>query len=49
VALAGMLGVGWLINVDFSALVKRFNHPPPPTARASETTPGPNKRRQDEY
>jgi exosortase/archaeosortase family protein len=49
VALAGMLGVGWLINADLSSLRDRFKHQPPPPAQPSETPTGPRKRRQDEY
>lgn len=50
VALGGMLGIGWLINADFTALVERLNRPPPPPpARTSETPPGQRKRHQDEY
>jgi len=50
VALGGMLGIGWLINADFSTLKERLNRPPPPPpAQPSETPAGPRKRRQDEY
>ena len=50
VALGGMLGIGWLINADFSSFVGRFNRPPPPPpARPSETPQAPRKRHQDEY
>jgi len=50
VALGGMLGIGWLINADFSSLVDRFNRPPPPPpARVSETPQGTRKRHLDEY
>ena len=47
VALAGMLGVGWLLNADFASLEQRFKLPPPPS-RPSVTPAGPRKRRQDE-
>ena len=50
VALGGMLGIGWLINADFSSFVGRFNRPPPPPpARAPETPEEHRKRHQDEY
>lgn len=49
VALAGMLGIGWLINADFSSLRGRFDRPPPPPAIPSASPDGPRKRRQDEY
>ena len=49
VALAGMLGIGWLINADFSALAERFTRLPPPPAQTPEMPPGQRKRHQDEY
>ncbi len=52
VALGGMLGVGRLINTDFSSLIHQFTLPSPPAPPAdqgSQTPEGPRKRRQDEY
>lgn len=50
VALAGMLGVGRLINLDFAALAERYNRPaPPPPAQPSDTPGTPRKHRMDEY
>ncbi len=48
VALAGMLGVGWLINADFSSLKDRLQKPQPPV-NPSVPSSSPRKRHQDEY
>lgn len=48
VALAGMLGVGWLINADFRSLRDRF-HKPLTGANLSGIPKTPGKRFQDEY
>jgi len=44
VALAGMLGVGWLLNADFTPLRGRMSSP-----RTSEMSNDRRKRHQDEY
>lgn len=44
VALAGMLGVGWLLNADFAPLRERMSSP-----RPSEMSNDRPKRHQDEY
>lgn len=53
VALAGMLGIGWLMSADFSSIkeyiTQHFTPPPPPSAGSGTSTPGPAKRHQDEY
>ncbi|MFA7343563.1 MAG: exosortase/archaeosortase family protein [Terrimicrobiaceae bacterium] len=49
VALAGMLGVGWLINADLTTLKERFHRTPSPPTPPSGTPTGPRKRHQDEY
>jgi len=53
VALAGMLGVGWLLNVDFASWRERLTRmaPPPPPSSADSNNPSSEakKRRQDEY
>ena len=46
VALAGMLGVAWLINANFGSLGKRLKLPPP---RPSNMPKEQRKRHQDEY
>jgi len=51
VALAGMLGVGWILNVDFASMKAHFTRMPPPPASTDSLDPssGSKKRRQDEY
>ncbi|TSA31690.1 MAG: exosortase/archaeosortase family protein [Verrucomicrobiaceae bacterium] len=50
VALAGMLGVGWLLNADFSSWRERFTRmPPAPPSAERDPLSGAKKRRQDEY
>jgi exosortase len=50
VALGGMLGIGWLLNLDYYALRDRLAHRQQPAAKpaGSADTPRP-KRHQDEY
>jgi exosortase len=46
VALAGMLGVGWLLNADWPGLLRRLNPPPAPRPPSAKGT---KARHQDEY
>jgi len=48
VALAGMLGIGWVINADWKAILSRVSRPPA-DPRAPTTQPGMKPRHQDEY
>jgi exosortase len=48
VALAGMLGVGWLLNADWRAILSRVNRPAP-AHRPPENHPAKPSRHQDEY
>ena len=49
VALAGMIGVSWLINADFGSLKMRFSSLTTLPPRTLEMQKGPRKRREDEY
>jgi len=50
VALAGMLGIGWLLNADFGSLKDLFRLPLPSQPRTPQDhSTGAKKRRQDEY
>lgn len=47
VALAGMLGIAWLLNADWPGLLRRFNRPAGPSAPVCQQ--GKSPRPQDEY